>query len=128
MTNYEKYRDEIMELNTNEDVLKFYNDIGCYNEIHATSGRAEILKTICWMMSEYKEPEVNWSKVEVDTPILVSGDNKSWRKRHFAKYENDMVYAWDSGTTSWSAEEDLYDDKLISWSYAKLARGNNNGK
>lgn len=28
-------------------------------------------KRFNWLQEEYKEPEVDWSKVEVDTPILV---------------------------------------------------------
>ena len=38
--------------------------------------------------AEPEEPEVDWSKVEVDTPILVRNtDNEEWNKRYFARYE-----------------------------------------
>ena len=67
-------------------------------------------------MGEYEEPEVDWSKVEVDTPILVkNSEDEEWRKRHFAKYKNGNVYAWSDGLTSWTAY-----DKMV-WKYAKLA-------
>ena len=34
-----------------------------------------------WLFSEYKEPEVDWSKVKVDTPILVKDTEESeWKK------------------------------------------------
>ena len=65
---------------------------------------------------EYEEPEVDWSKVEVDTPILVrQGNNGKWLERHFAKYENGDVYAWVDGQTSWTGAD------KIKWKYAKLA-------
>ncbi|MFR2233353.1 MAG: hypothetical protein ACLS6A_12050 [Roseburia intestinalis] len=79
-------------------------------------------KTREWANSEYVEPvepSVDWSKVPVDTPVLVT-DRKDaaeseWKKRYFAKYENGMVYTWANGATSWSGEI------VSSWKYAKLA-------
>ena len=62
-----------------------------------------------------KEPEVDWSEVEVDTPILVRNDGVEWVKRHFAKYENGLVYAWKDSRTSWTTED------MTKWDYAKLA-------
>nr|UVN02489.1 MAG: hypothetical protein [Bacteriophage sp.] len=68
-----------------------------------------------WANSEYVEPPVDWSKVAVDTPILVR-DNASleWTKRYFAKYENGIVYAWSNGATSWTG------DRCTPWKLAKL--------
>lgn len=62
---------------------------------------------------------VDWSKVAVDTPILVKDycDDK-WEKAYFAKYEDEMIYAWDYGRTSFSARSE--DDTFI-WDCAKLA-------
>ena len=68
-----------------------------------------------WANSEYVEPPVDWSKVAVDTPILVTYSGiHQWVKRHFAKYENGIVYAWSNGTTSWSG------DRCTPWKLAKL--------
>lgn len=61
---------------------------------------------------------VDWSKIAVDTPILVGNDNKTWTKRYFARYEDGKVYAWLNGKTSWSAISEL---SIGHWSYAKLA-------
>ncbi len=47
------------------------------------------------------EPMTDWSKVEVDTPIIVNNENCS----HFAKYENGRVYYFSGGATSWSNEK-----------------------
>lgn len=59
--------------------------------------------------------DIDWSKVDVDTKILVSYDGNVWRRRYFAKYENDKVCAFVGGATSFSNR-----DSYISWKYAKL--------
>ena len=62
---------------------------------------------------------VDWEKVEVDTPVMVRmRDRDLWTCRHFAKYENGKVYAWDNGKTSWS---NCISDEPSYWKYAKLA-------
>lgn len=62
---------------------------------------------------------VDWSKVEVDTPILVKDDcDDKWEKAYFAKYEDEMIYAWGNGRTSFSTRNE--DDTYI-WDRAKLA-------
>ena len=69
-----------------------------------------------WANSEYVEPPVDWSKVAVDTPILVRDSaSLEWSKRYFAKYENGSVYAWADGATSWSSNE-----YTVAWKLAKL--------
>lgn len=62
---------------------------------------------------------VDWSKVAVDTPILVKHRvEETWEKRHFACFKNGYVYTWREGTTSWSVP----DEQLITmWNYAKQA-------
>lgn len=124
MLNKEKYKDELEQILANGNVLaidkkhnkiisccdcsrcKFSTDVGC------TEKRRE------WLNSEYVEPEVDWSKVPVDTPILVRDcKNYPWKKRYFAHYDNGMVCAWDDGKTSWSAG----DSTPMPWDYAKIA-------
>nr|DAN79874.1 MAG TPA: hypothetical protein [Caudoviricetes sp.] len=61
---------------------------------------------------------VDWSKVSKDTPILVSNDNKEWKRRYFAQYKNGKVVAYGLGATSWSSG-----CILRYWDYAKLAGG-----
>lgn len=81
----------------------------CFSDTDYISARKK------WANSEYVEPPVDWSKVAVDTPILVRDNSFSeWGKRYFAKYENGSVYAWSNGTTSWSG------DRCIPWELAKL--------
>lgn len=59
--------------------------------------------------------DIDWSKVDVDTKILVSDDGNVWRRRYFAKYENDKVCAFGGGATSFSNRGSYF-----SWKYAKL--------
>nr|DAH61923.1 MAG TPA: hypothetical protein [Bacteriophage sp.] len=77
-----------------------------------------------WTNSEYAEPSVDWSKVAVDTPILVNDSNDhGWVKRYFAKYENGSVFAWNGGKTSWSSE-----GHATAWGLAKLPERSSNGE
>lgn len=70
-----------------------------------------------WLKSEHVE-QVDWSKVKVDTPILVRDyESGEWTKRYFANFVNGKVYAWKNGVASWTAD----DWDVISWNYAKLA-------
>lgn len=62
---------------------------------------------------------VDWSKVPVDTKILVSCDGCNWFKKYFAKVQNGEIYAWDNGSTSWSVSNKEY--CVTWWRYAKLA-------
>lgn len=62
-----------------------------------------------WAEKEYEEPPVDWSKVPVDTPILVRNDERDrWKKRYFAKYKDGKVYTRGFGAT-------------YAWEFAKLA-------
>ena len=81
-------------------------------------------KTKKWANSKYVEPPIDWSKVAVDTPILVRDSaNLEWTKRYFAKYENGSVYAWADGRTSWSDGE-----HATPWELAKLPERSSNGE
>ena len=95
----ETYRANVFEFYKGENSLS-----GCYY----TSQIARM---------EFKEV-VDWSKVTVDTKVLVSDDGKEWSRRHFAKYEDGKVYCFDSGTTSFSVQDD--DSDINGWKYAKL--------
>lgn len=126
MTNYEHYKEQIEKIARMGGKVAVKRDT---NEIVpcGTTVCSECLfdnyyciaNAMKWADEEYIEPEIDWTKVAVDTPILVSNDNERWYRRHFAKYENEKVYAWDSGSTSYTANTEW------SWCYAKLAEVNN---
>ena len=127
MLNIEKYKNKLIELgvididnlalkdgipykcngNSCDDCDFKNSEKGCY-----------IRGCTDWLFSEYKEPEVDWSKVKVDTQILVKENiSNGWKPRYFAKFENGYVYSFTDGKTSWSARE----SETIAWGYAKLA-------
>lgn len=120
MKNYEKYADEIREYkgeNFCADFVKphILKSRGCTN---TSCDQCKILQTI-WLLEDYKEPEVDWSKVEVDTPILVRDyEGQEWEAKYFAKYEDGVIYAWGGGSTSWTSK-----GAVTEWKYAKLAEG-----
>ena len=124
MKNYEKYADELKEYKGVNFCKDFVKPNILKSEVCGglACGACYMLQTI-WLLEdceEYEEPEVDWSKVEVDTPILVRDDGvatTSWLKRYFAKYENGFVYAWNGGATSRN------EDCVTGWEYAKLAEG-----
>ena len=61
----------------------------------------------------------DWSKVAVDTPILVKDDcDEEWVKSYFASYKNGEVRAWMGGRTSFSVKNKT---DTFGWKYAKLA-------
>ena len=64
------------------------------------------------------EEVVDWSKVPVDTKVLVSSNGENWYRRYFAKFEEGKVYCFDSGATSFSVED--YDYEVTIWKYVKL--------
>lgn len=53
------------------------------------------------------EQPIDWTKVEVDTPILVSCNGRLWFKRYFARYENGAILAFSGGATSWTTEDTI---------------------
>jgi hypothetical protein len=123
MLNKEKYAKEIAEIACNGKDIAIVagkpmlcceaSCDTCDIEHDCTRGLKE------WANSEYVEPPVDWSKIPIDTPILVRDyEKKAWQRRYFAKYKNNMVYAWEAGATSWSAGSPAH---MTDWKYAKLA-------
>lgn len=126
MLNREKYANEIIELAANTALFGLKNgkpaiceEIKCeecdFYESDSCKGSTYNLRE--WLNSEYVGSPVDWSKVAVDTPILVrDSEEGKWLRRYFANYENGTVYAWESGTTSWSSSI----GSVRNWEYAKL--------
>lgn len=122
MKNYEKYAEKIREDADNDICCNFIRPrILKTDSCSDTScSRCQMLQML-WLLEEYEEPEepeVDWSKVEVDTPILVRNSEyatTSWVRRYFAEYKDGIVYAWNGGKTSWTT------DNTYPWKYAKLA-------
>ena len=116
MKNYEKYAEEIKNYEGNSFCNNFVIPVirkGC--ECLGSCEQCRMLQTL-QLLEDCEESEVDWSKIKVDTPILVrQGKTGDWLERHFAKYENGDVYAWVDGQTSWTGADE------IKWKFAKLA-------
>lgn len=126
MKNYEKYAEEIKEYKGYDfcrnfvlpRVLKSSNCLS-NSDLQCSSCH---MKQMVWLLEEYEEPEIDWSKVAVDTPILVrDNENTAWVRRHFAKYEDGAIFTWGGGETSWTS------GCMIRWKYAKLAESEEGG-
>ena len=125
MKNYEKYADEIRELKS--DIRIEWCELFAKPKVLKPLGRKceDVSCRLCsvlsmlWLLEDYEEPEepkVDWSKVEVDTPILVTEyEDEEWVKRYFAKYIAGKVYAWNGGRTGQT------ESHVTPWKYAKLA-------
>lgn len=131
MTNFEKYKKQIPELiyNAKDPSLAVVGSkvINCRDarcsECEFSKNKREYVgincfgKLLVWLCEEYQEPSVDWSKVAVDTKVLVSNTGDYWSKRYFAKSKDGRYYTWYKGATSWS------NDRMEAWDYAKLAEG-----
>lgn len=126
MTNYEHYREQIerfARMGQKVAIKKDTNEITCCiglgcNKCLFGGYDSCTQKTMAWADAEYTTQEVDWSKVAIDTPIMVSSNNMDWYCRHFAKYENGLFYVWDDGRTSYTT------NTKSMWKYAKLVNEN----
>lgn len=126
MLNKEKYSKEIVDVALKDETFALMDGKICAcSDVQGCTSCAFYDRDDCiiskqeWANREYVDPSVDWSKVAVDTPILVRNyEGCEWIRRYFAKYEDNTVYAWESGATSWSACES---DDISDWGMAKLA-------
>ena len=92
---------------------------GKYAKVNDISKMLPELKCNEWLDIAEELDIVDWSKVAVDTPILVKGLGLAeWQNRYFAFFKDGEVYAWCNGATSWSCKNS---NDVSSWKYAKLA-------
>ena len=105
---YEAYNNIWTLKEEDEDVFELYNEYeDGITDLYYVSEIASL---------EFKEV-IDWSKIPVDTRVLVSSDGKDWYRRYFAEYRDDKIYCFDSGATSFSVDRDSY---ISDWEYVKL--------
>lgn len=111
----------------------FYGGYVGVKETPIISGKGEVINdtktviTLHGLLPDFNEPNyldigkylgiVDWSKVAVDTPVLVEKTLGVVVKRHFAKFENGRVCFFGGGLTSWSCAIDgitYIDPKYVS--------------
>lgn len=62
---------------------------------------------------------MDWTKVDVDTPVLVrDNEDEPWTHSYFAFYSGGQVWTFMSGSTSWSVEDP---NLTYPWNFAKIA-------
>ena len=75
-----------------------------------------------WLVSEYKEPEVDWRNIPIDTPVLVSDNGEKWYRRYFAGVDDKgRLFMFPNGRTSWSNAR--CSRMWTSYKYIELAEG-----
>lgn len=129
MKNREKYREEILEnaayqkreicdFKRKEMFPHFGKEDGCTG---VSCAWCKVLLDI-WLDEEYEEPqkpEVDWSKVPVDTLVRVRDhESKDWHLRYFKGIDNRNSYrfmVWSAGATSVTAE-----GSCMNWKYCEL--------
>ena len=107
MTNYEKYKDLVISCVLNDSICKLANE---------AYGNKTCDRRTCKECAEFtaerlnrEYAEIDWAKVEVDTPVLIKIGNNVVN-RHFARYDNAMVEVYAGGQTSWST-----DGRVMAW-------------
>ena len=94
----------------NQDVYDLYDGYGCIISYHSFP--------ISQLAEMNFEEMIDWSKVPVDSKILVSDkEDKGWKRKYFAKYKDGKVYDWAWGKTSFTANNN---EDVTDWEYAKL--------
>ena len=71
MKNREKYAEEIKNYKGNEFCCDFVMPVILKKkecDIFSTCSQCYLVQQL-WLDEEYKEPEVDWSKVPIDTPV-----------------------------------------------------------
>ena len=128
MKNREKYKNEL------RDVIKTDGRICGFLKKHEVSQMfGKDWKSFCempcsacatalqlWLNEEYEEPEVDWSRVTVDTLVRVRDrEEQEWLLRHFKGIDDKHLIrryeAWESGATSKTAN-----GKYLCWKYCEL--------
>lgn len=129
MTNFEEYKNKIMELGAQfavtSDMLRVVpcDDMDCErclfydpDDLFGCNDRM-----IRWFGENNEEPTIDWSTIPVDARVLVSDDGEYWRPRYFAGVDsNGTPMVWAGGMASWTAGDDVSD--TLVYNYIKLAK------
>jgi hypothetical protein len=134
MTNYERYREsidliiqrdteEILAFNKKTNEVAVCQHLDCEDCLfHRSTGDCYCNKNAMkWLVAEYTEYKVDWSKIPIDTTVLVSDNEMYWYNSYFAGVdETGRPLVYPNGRTSWSNEN--YYKPLEQWNYTKLVK------
>ena len=99
MTNYEKYKDLVINCVLRESICDLANVAYNHDPCEERTCNECCEFTAEWLKREYSE--IDWSKVEVDTPVLIEGE-EGIMCRHFSGYYRGHVFVYANGQTSWT--------------------------
>ena len=131
MKNREKYKNELRDvIKTKGRICGFVIEHGVFRMFGTTYKESFCGETGCvdcatalqlWLDEEYEEPEVDWSKVPVDTLVRVRDDeNDEWILMYFKGInERNPLYkfqVWIDGATSKTSRDCDY----VAWKYCEL--------
>ena len=134
MKNREKYIDEIIKAIKSRETCEFMNDtvipefIGSKTDSKCICEmgdcRACLIRFTLWLDEEYTEPpkpEVDWSKIPVDTLVRVRDrEDQEWTLRYFKGIDDGNAICrysvWTHGATSKTAS-----DGYMCYKYCELA-------
>ncbi len=123
MKNREKYADKIIDISaTSRLALLDGKPVPCTfmrcSRCQFHSPDNSCISAHEWLDSEYVMPPVDWSKVPVDTPVLVGyGVDCLSKRRHFARYTNGHIFTYPAGKTSFTF---AFGDVLEDWLFGTL--------
>lgn len=122
MKEYMKKKKEMLDdLGRIDGTCSGINCIDCPLGINGCGACTEIelnnLDKALSIVMEY-EPKVDWSKVKVDTKVLVKNRvDEEWKRAYFAEYSNEKIYTFSNGKTSFTT------NIVKERKYAKLYKG-----
>lgn len=136
MKNQKYYEKEILQIAIHGQAVAVHKDklepMVCAKE-HCkdclncgTNGRCKDKeKTVIlnWMEQEYIDPaeRIDWSKIAIDTPILVRNDEDSiWERGYFAGIGKDGIFVYPNGTTNFT--QSTREGKPVVYKHARLAK------
>lgn len=111
--------EEYFAVNKNTNEINTCRKVSCAQCLFYGQGSCEIAKkkwldqpAIDW------DKDIDWSKVPVDTPVLVWNLEGCSYKRYFSEIKNGLFSAYADGRTSWSSTT----GNICSWLHCKLYR------
>lgn len=132
MKNREKFRDEIIKAIKSRETCEFMNDtvipefIGSKTDSKCICEmgdcRACLIRFTLWLDEEYTEPpkpEVDWSKVPVDTRVRVRNDeNGEWLLRYFCEWNEYMDHKYSTFNNGRTSKTATY--YIENWRFCEL--------
>ena len=117
MKNYEKYKDLVIGCIREDDFCKLAEKAYGFNHCNDRTCHECREFVAEWLYKEYKQ-NIDWSKVPVDTPVIVKERSGLERKRHFSRYKEGCIepfVCFNDGKTSFTA------DFTTDWNNCRLA-------